>query len=364
MDPIRPDYDGAAITGLVPALVGGRPYPWMPEAVAGAESVVLLVLDGLGWNALDAYRNVLPELDALAGQSITTVAPSTTSSALTSLVTGLAPSQHGIVGYRMRVDGSVLNVLRWQHVDGRRPPDPFDVQRHTAFLGREVPVLTKSEFRRTGFTDAHLRGTRFTGWSAASTLVEHCRRLVADGERFVYAYYPSVDSVAHEYGLHDGYFEAELVAADGLVGAIRDALPERAALVVTADHGQVHWGRDGWVGIERLGSMVDDYAGDGRFRYLYARRGAAAELTAAAREEVGHQAWVFERAQLFEEGWFGPPPTSPSIPRRVGDVVLAAREPIAFIDPSMTRETALLAGHGSLTPDEMLVPLIAGRGRA
>jgi hypothetical protein len=48
----------------------------------------------------------------------------------------------------------------------------------------------------------------------------------------------------------------------------------------------------------------------------------------------------------------------------VGDVVLAAREPVAFVDPTLPQETKLLGMHGSLTPDEMYVPLLGGRGRA
>ncbi len=112
----------------------------------------------------------------MEGGPITTVVPATTASALTSITTGLAPAQHGILGYRMLVGGEVLNVLRWSVHGGGRPPDPFDVQRHTAFLGRPVPVVTKSEFRTTGFTEAHLRGGRFVGWHTTAALVEHCLR--------------------------------------------------------------------------------------------------------------------------------------------------------------------------------------------
>ncbi|MCZ7526177.1 MAG: alkaline phosphatase family protein [Acidimicrobiia bacterium] len=362
MDPVTPDYDGATVTGVVPALLGQLSVPWLPRTAAEAEATVLLVLDGLGWNAVEAHRSLLPELGAMEGRAIATVVPSTTSAALTSITTGLAPSQHGIVGFRMRVEDAVLNVLRWR-ADGWEAPDPFSVQRHTAFLGRPVPVVTKSEFRDGGFTRAHLRGSRFVGWSTCATLVEHCRRLVDEGERLVYSYYPGVDSVAHEYGLHDGFFEAELAAVDRLVGRMLDALPGRAALVVTADHGQVHFGREGWVGLDALDGLVGAYAGDGRFRYLHARSGAASELLAAATEEVGHQAWVLGREQLLDEGWLGPGPVAPGVRRRVGDVVLAAREPVAFVDPTFRKESQLLAGHGSVTPDEMLVPLLAAPGR-
>ncbi|MBV8950751.1 MAG: alkaline phosphatase family protein [Actinobacteria bacterium] len=363
MEPVAPDYDGASIVGVVPALVRGTRPSWFPEVARDRGPVVLLLLDGLGWTALEAHRSLLPRLGGLEGQAITTVAPSTTASALTSLVSGLTPAEHGIVGFRMRVDGSVLNVLRW-NTDTGPGPDPFTVQRHDAFLGRPVPVVTKSEFRSTKFTEAHLRGTRFVGWQTTSTLVQQCRRLIGEGERLVYAYYPGVDSVAHEFGLHDEFFRAELVATDRLVGDLLDALPSNVTLLVTSDHGQVHIGAAGWVGLEPLRDLVDSYAGDGRFRYLYARRGASRELLAAAREEYGHQAWVLSRDELADGGWLGPAPVRAAVRRRLGDVVLAAHEPVGFVDPTLPREAGLVAGHGSLTPDEMLVPLVAARGAA
>lgn len=361
--PVRAAYGGACLDQVVPALLTGRPERWLPEPVHGAASVVLLVLDGLGWSTVQEHRASLPELGAMTGGSITTVLPATTASALTSLATGMAPSQHGIVGFRIRIDDSVLNVLRWQVPYGRRAPDPFTVQRHTAFLGRPVPVVTKSEFRRTGFTEAHLRGSVFCGWSTVAVLVEQCRRLVGRDERLVYAYYPGVDSVAHEFGLHDEYFRAELAFADELVGRLLDVLPERTALLVTADHGQVHVG-DAWISLDPLRDLFRYCAGEGRFRYLFAGRGAGPALLEAATDAFGDRAWVFAREQLVDEGWLGPGPVIASIRRRVGDVILAPRDPVAFVDPDLPNEARLVGAHGSLTADEMLVPLLAARGRA
>lgn len=360
---VRPALDGASVAGIVPALLGANDASWLPEAAREAESVVLLVLDGLGWNALREHAADMPELAAMEGGPITTVVPATTASALTSIATGLAPAQHGILGYRMLVGGEVLNVLRWSVYGGGRPPDPFDVQRHTAFLGRAVPVVTKSEFRTTGFTEAHLRGGRFVGWHTTAALVELCLAEVASRERLVYAYYPGVDSIAHEFGLRGPVWMRELGAADAIVGALLDSLPAHAALLVTADHGQVHLERDAWIPIPDLGAMTTAMAGDGRFRYLYARKGAARELVAAAREELGDRAWVWSRAELLDEQLLGAGATG-SIPGRIGDVILAARTDVAFVDPALPNEVKLMSGHGSLTPDEMLVPLVAGRGRA
>jgi hypothetical protein len=357
---VLPAYGGPCVTGLAPALVGSQPVDWLPAPLEGADAVVLLVLDGLGWEAIQHHGSDLPVLGALEGRAITTVAPSTTAAALTSLATGLAPSQHGVVGYRMRVDGSVLNVLLWRTPKGKGP-DPYLVQRHDAFLGRPIPTVTKQEFRNSGFTDAQLRGTRFVGWSAASSLVVHCRQLIAAGERLVHAYYPSVDTVAHEHGLDNDFYRAELCATDALVGELLAELPESVALLVSSDHGQIHIGADGWIAIPELDPLVDLQAGDARFRYLYARRGAARELAEAAHEAVGGRAWVKTREELLDDGWLGPRPTG-SIGGRIGDVVLAARDPVAFVDPAMPREALLRSMHGSLTAAEMEVPLLAGRG--
>jgi hypothetical protein len=329
---------------------------------------VLFVLDGLGWNTLRARPDDLPTLAAAAGGCLTTVVPSTTAAALTSIATGVAPAVHGLVGYRFRVAANrprdVLNVLAWA-VPGE-VHDPARYQKLAAFGGRRVPVVHRAEFRGSGFTKAHLAGVEHVGWRVPSNIPVQVRRLVDRGERFVYAYYDGIDKVAHEFGLVDRYFAAELRAADRLFEDLLDALPDDVAVVTTADHGQVHWGTAGWRDLGDVWGLCATAAGDARFRYLYALDGAAGDLLAACRERFAEVAWVFPREQLVDEGWLGPPGGDgrPAFAQRVGDVVLAAREPVAFVDPGYTGEKALVAGHGSLTADEMLVPLLAARGRA
>lgn len=359
--PVMPAYDGAWVGGLVPALLGGAAADWLPAPVAGARAVVLLVLDGLGWEALRLHPGRLPTLCGFEGGPITTVVPSTTSAALTSIACGVSPAAHGVLGYRIRVGGHSLNVLRWQSAPDEGVPDPADVQPVVPFLGNPVPVVTKAEFRNTGFTTAHLRDTAFTGWRTTSALLEHVHRLVASGASFVYAYYDGVDKVAHEYGLDAPTYRTELVLVDRLVGDLLERLPSDVALLVTADHGQVQVGPAGAVALTDVRRLVAAYSGEGRFRGLHARSGASAELEAACRSLFADRAWVFTRDQLFDEGWLGAAGTL-AVRGRIGDIVLAAREPVVFTDPGQLKETRMLSQHGSLTPAEMEVPLLAGRG--
>jgi hypothetical protein len=360
-EPLRPRYGGASVERIVPALTGRTDRSWLPEPARDATTVLLLVLDGLGWELLRAHADDLPELDALTGGPITTVAPSTTAAALTSITTGLPPIEHGVLGFRVRIDGAVLNVLRWT-VDTGPVPDPFRVQRHPPFLGREVPVVTRREFRTSGFTAAHLRDVPFHGWTTPAVLVEQCRVLAAARVPTVYAYYPGVDTVAHEFGLCDGYLARELLATDRLVGALLDVLPGDAALLVTADHGEVHV--EEWHDLAPVASLVRGCSGEGRFRWLTAPRGGATELAAALRSEFGHLAWVMTREEVVDGGWLGPGPAPAANLRRLGDVALLPHAPVGFVDPAMPGERRLVGAHGSLTPAEVLVPLLAGRGRA
>ncbi|MFZ9040123.1 MAG: alkaline phosphatase family protein [Ilumatobacteraceae bacterium] len=366
--PVLPEYSGPNVRSLVPALLGpsswGEHLPdWMPECVRGAGQVVLLVLDGLGWEQLAERRHVAPVLSAMEGRPITTVAPSTTATALTSITTGLTPGEHGVVGYRMVLSGEVVNTLRWAHdgADRRRSQPPADVQPYPAFIGRSVPVVSPVELCGTAFSEAHLRGSRPVGVRAVSSLVVEVRRELLAGERFVYAYYAGVDRIAHERGFGE-FYDAELLAADRLVGDVLDVLPPGAVLLVTADHGQVQVGNAIVYPSPSLSSLVALQSGEGRFRWLHARRGATDELLAAATEEFGATAWVRTRDEIVDEGWLGPV-VSPPVAARLGDVALVARAPVSYHDPDDGGPFDLVCRHGSLTGAEMLVPLLAGGRR-
>jgi hypothetical protein len=364
---VLPDYGGACISSVVPALGARRTRrePWMPEALSEARQVVLLVVDGLGWEQMLEHRAELPTLFAAEGGPITSVAPTTTATALTSITTGRTPAEHGVVGYRMALPPAaahgrraVLNVLQWSAGEDLRARLPApSVQRYTPFETPGVPVVTRSEFAPSGFTAAHLTGARIVGWRMPSTLVVETHRLLRAGEPFVYAYYDGIDKVAHEHGLGEHYV-SELRAVDRMVGDLVAGLPAGAALVLTSDHGQADVPDMARLPGPDVMALVSLLSGEGRFRWLHARPGAADDLAKAAEEAFGHEAWVRTREQVIDDGWFGGP-LAPEAAGRLGDVALVARAPVAFLDPADPGETRLLARHGSLTSAEMYVPFVS-----
>jgi Type I phosphodiesterase / nucleotide pyrophosphatase len=373
-DPIIPRYNGPNVRGLIPALLGprGMSIPdWIPSCVAEAKQVVVFVVDGLGWEQLQERRHVAPTIAAMVGGPITTVAPTTTSTALTSITTGLTPGEHGLIGYRIDVGGDVLNVLRWntdgsgqhvggqQHGDARRVHEPARLQPFAPFMGEAVPVVSKAELEKSAFSTAHLRGSKPVGWRVASSLPVIVGQQLRAGERFVYAYYDGIDKVAHERGFGP-FYDAELAAADRLVAEVIAALPSGAALIVTADHGQVHVGERVLDLAAEVNRHVHHGSGEGRFRWLHAKRGTSADLLAAA---AVHRdvAWVVSREQVLDEQWFGPV-VAPPVQARLGDVALVAHADVSFHDAADSGPYPLVCRHGSLTAAEVYVPLVAVAG--
>lgn len=369
---VLPDYGGANLTGVVPALMErpGRRPAWIPEAARESEQAVLVVIDGLGWLQMQERLHLVPSLASMAGGPVTTVVPSTTAAALTSLVVGAPPASHGVVGYKVAVEGpagpEVLNVLKWKGASGdaRSFVDPESFQSMAPFGGSPVPVVSRAEFIGTAFTEAHQRGARQVGWFSASGLAVDVGRLVAEGERFVYAYYDGVDRIAHMQGFGP-YYDAELVAVDRMVGDVLAGVGPDTAVVVTADHGQVQVGSNL---VELDAGLMGEVAlvsGEPRFRWLHARDPSPAgvdRLAARAEALYGGQAWVVTYAEMEKEGWLGGPLTDP-VRSRLGDVALVPFEPIAFKEPGEGPDVRLVCRHGSLTAEEMLVPLLAARGR-
>ena len=373
--PVLPDYRAACLSNVVPALLGPPDASgWLPAPAREAKAVVLLLVDGMGWEQLQERTGLTPVLSGMEGGAITTVAPTTTTTALTSLTTGAAPGEHGLIGYQIHIQGQVLNALRWtagpKKGDARKSIVPEQLQTRPAFFGRRVPAVGRSEFHGTGFTRAHLDGVDHRGYKLTSSIAVEVQMLVDGGAPLVYAYYDGPDRVAHEYGFGP-YLDAEYAEVDHLVGQLLAALPPEAALLVVSDHGQVMVG-DATVELARdvlaLSAVV---SGEARFRWLHARPGRAGELLAVAAERYGHHGLVAGRQQVLDEGWLGPY-VSPEARSRMGDVALVPCDPVAFTEPKPPDQNPsgnkskspfqLIARHGSLTSAEMLVPCLAAYG--
>jgi hypothetical protein len=375
-----PRYGEASLADLVPSLLSALDVPGVanPLGLEPADRVCLVMVDGLGWELLEANRSRALFLHSAVDQArpLTAGFPATTVASLGSIGTGLPPGEHGLVGTTMAVPGQrgALNCLRWttagsgRQVDLRDRVVPEQLQpTQTAFEratadGVEVVLIGPRDHARSGLTRAVLRGGRYQSAISLGDLGGLAlRELAAGRRRLVYVYHRDLDLTGHARGVSGEAWGLELRHIDLLAEQIAGRLPRGSLLAVTGDHGMVELRPSQRVDLAdhpELGAGVRLLTGEARARHVHAVDGAAADVLAAWRAILGEAMWVVPREEAIAAGWFGPHVPDRVRPR-IGDVVAAARSAVGVFDrATYPGEATMLGHHGSMTPAEQLVPLL------
>ena len=186
--------------------------------------------------------------------------------------------------------------------------------------------------------------------------------MAASAERpsLTYVYDGDLDWTGHKYGVASSQWLQQLAMIDAEAEQLREALPDDRRLVVVADHGMVDSAMEHRLDIDEHLELRDGLAvfgGEARFRHLYCHNGAVADVVATWTEKLGDRADVLTREAAIARGWFGA--VTPSVLPRLGDVVVASRGDHAIMSTvDFPYENTLVGLHGSLTPEEMLIPVI------
>jgi len=367
-----PAFGGGSLADVLPAVLAGLGVPGEPATLDLPVSprVCVVLVDGLGWNALQARPNETPFLTSLldndGSRSITSVFPTTTPIALTSLGTGLSPGEHGIVGLLLRLpeDGRVVDTLALPaQVDMRAlQPRPTAFERAAA-AGVEVTRIGPRHFDGAGLSEAGLRGGRYVGAESVGERLDATHDAVRRGQRaLAYVYFGDLDATGHRRGCSSSAWLRELTHIDWVVEQIADVLPVGSTLIVTSDHGMVDVPfANRWDVAETpaLAAGVDVVAGDLRGLHVHVRPGATDDVVAAWRATLGEDFWVLSRDQAIGAGLYGPV-VAKHVYHRIGDVVALARDSSAVVDRRVMPPAllALVGLHGSVTEDELVVPLL------
>lgn len=376
--------------------------------------IVMVLVDGLGWQMLRERAGHTPNLRRLLADSdyLHTCAPSTTAAALTTLATGVYPGAHAMVGYAVR-DPLLRGHLGAGHVPG--PGDVFDLitfknSSHDPLTWQSVPTLIeranakanagcgpqlgavsigRSKFAGSGLSLAAWRGFKHIGVDALDQRPYQAYRAIKEGAKLVYLYVGELDHAGHNHGWHSDKWLEALEALDAMVGQLFRRLPAGTRIVLTSDHGMVDTDRHHRIDLAKEKELAKDVvavAGESRFLQLYVADGAANARAASgpARGAAGTQAagGVVEnsgREELAQSVakrwaeflgdraiWVGTDPAplmgplSPGARTAVGDVLVALNDNWTVVDSRVQsfHATQLIGVHGSLTPVELEVPLI------
>ncbi|MEL7625332.1 MAG: alkaline phosphatase family protein [Anaerolineaceae bacterium] len=401
-DLVIPNYDGYGLANLTPTAaywLGAGP---LPAPIFGREildqfkdhyhNVIVILVDALGYRQLkqliEMGRAPLWKQQLERGKlfPITSISPSTTATALTTIWTGTAPNQHGVIGYEMwhKELGLVMNNILHTPITYRgdvgglsragfeptRFMNQVPLGQRFANHGVESHGFLPGSIANSGLSQMHLPGSILHTFSAESDLFLNMRDLLnqpSKHRRFMYAYWSDVDSLMHRYGTYNDrvteqFFDFSNALFRLLVGGLDESVRQNSLILVSADHGSVETPTNSDFDLAnhpKLTSLLTMAPTcEGRLPFLYVKQGQLE----AVREYFEH-AWPGEfgfltRQQVLDLRLLGNGQDHPDLLDRIGDLVAVPLKPGSYLWwPDRTN--TMLGRHGGLHADEMLVPLFA-----
>jgi predicted AlkP superfamily pyrophosphatase or phosphodiesterase len=400
---VLPEYGGLGFAKIAPTVLGhfglDSALPPLssavlpPELLQGADRIVTLLVDALGHEQLARAleRGLAPRLTSLAERPgarlgvLTSTFPSTTPTALTTFGVGLAPGEHGVVN-QIAYDaslGTVVDILRFAPAHAGRPLEQAGLEpaewiglptvyERLRGAGVASTVARQGELRDTSLSKINDRGARYVGFRTLSDMCAQLRAAIkaASGPAYIHAYWGALDTLAHKYGVASPQHDAEVRLLDYalgelLLGGLRSP---KTLLLLFADHGQLDSGPERRVWLndhpELLGLLAAPPAGLWRAIILYVRPGREEEARGVAERLLGAYADVFTTEEAERLRLYGPGPLTAVARQRAGQLLLVPHEDwlIEHHYPGGERAPSRKIGqHAGLSPEEMLVPLLAVR---
>lgn len=355
-----------SLADVLPSCVAALEGRDNPLSLARATSVVVLVVDGLGYSSLRARAGYARTL-APASESFWSGFPTTTASALTTITTGALPGQHGLVGYSVldvAHDRVVKQLSGW---DDRL--DPATWQRESTVFERlegsgiQAYSVGPARYSTSGLTKAILRGSSYVNAeSIEARFAATAEILRSSSPSLTYLYVPELDMIGHRLGWESPEWSAALELVDSQIRSLSAALRPEQALLVTADHGVVDVPAHKHVLYGHKPELmrgIRHVAGEPRCLQLHYEPllgdDERARLQAAWIAAESHRSWVVTREEAVAAGWFGE--VAPEVLPRIGDLLVAARKGIAYYATDSDRGRGMVGQHGSWSPEETQVPL-------
>lgn len=393
---------GSSSQGMLPPLSAAS---LAPEMLEGIETVIVVVADGLGHHQLldvtqgNDNPNLRAWIEAIERDPgharlsrITSVFPSSTIPALTSLATGLPPASHGLIGWMVHLKelGGPTEVANWRPANriGSYLDPAWGMTERKAVLSHENihTRLSRDGVETYAVGPGHFQGAPFTSmlYDGASYLpyneAPEVGPLVADvmaksrakTRNYIHVYLPMVDSKSHTYGPRSPEHLKAVQQVDQVVGELMREVRNRpnTLLLVTADHGHieldlkyvVHMNQ-----IPNLSELLENLAllptGERRIIYFHPLKGREDKVRTYLESRLGFALEIHAASDLFAHPIFGPNGVDPRVAERVGPLVALAKgeHQVIFNHQPVGLPPAHRGDHGGTSSNEMHIPLLAFR---
>ena len=381
---IKPAYENASIVNLMASILQGLgSHSNQHSALSAldndlflhARNIVLLVIDGLGYNYLsnNAPHSVM---HSYLHDRLTTVFPSTTATAITTFMTGLAPQQHGLTGwftYFQELE-SILTVLPVKPRLGDSSLEELNIDvpslyGHTPvfdLLEVDCHIVTPRNIAYSDYSLAHRGKARISPYNNLTECFGLTRDIIRTdaNKKYIYTYWPQFDGMAHEKGVDSKDVADHFQEVDKAFGEfIEDIKGTNTLVIATADHGIIDSGPNYCIELEHhpeLHNMLSmPLSGERRMAYCYVKSDRYDDFSRYLANNLAEQITVHPSRQLLEQHYYGLGSAHPDLHSRIGDFVLEMNENHTIMDTLPNEKHFYHIGtHGGLSEDEMLVPLI------
>ena len=382
---ILPDFQGGSIVKLMRTLGDASgaqtPLPYAPlrdlkvSLLDTAHNIVLLVIDGLGYNYLQR-NGIGGTLHRHLHSRLTSVFPSTTASAVTAFLSGLAPQQHALTGWHMyfsELDAIAAVLPLKPRGAGEFDAPPGALSRrlfgHAPFvdrIARRATFVSPQAIANSEFNLYHSGRAAVRGYKTPAELFGQIEAAIREAAEpaYVYAYYSELDTLAHIHGVGSDKLATQFAALDEAFGAFLAAIAGSDTVVLAcADHGFIDSPPERQIDLAQHPKLAETLArplcGERRVVYCYVKPGQATRFEDYVAENFGHCMDAFPSRTLIEQGWFGPGEADPRLASRIRDYALVMREDWTLLDwVEGEKRYRQIGVHGGVSADEMFVPLV------
>lgn len=380
---VLPDYNGRSIVNLVSTIqiaCGSQPvYPKLknlhPDILAEKRNIVLIVLDGLGYEYLTDYGK-----DSIFNQyldtRLTSVFPSTTASAITTFSSGVAPLEHAITGWFMyfKEVGAASLVLPFcprfsgisYQMNDIKAEKIFDFPSIFPDLKREKYVVTVKYIKDSPYNNYSLKETERFGYTKLNGFTNAIIKTVKKNKnkKFIYAYWSEFDKNSHQYGISsEETFKHFKLLEKSISNLIKRLKGTDTICLITADHGLIDTIPERILNTSFFPELKDmlilPLCGEPRVPYCYVKASRKNDFQNFVESNLKDVCDLHASEDLIKKGFFGIDKENPKLRDRVGDFILLMKENYVLHDWLEGEKPFKFIGyHGNLTPEEMYVPLI------
>ena len=323
------------------------------------KNVVFIIFDGMGINPININLNPDTILRKNVKQVLTSVFPSTTTNATTSLLSNKYPMEHGWFGWCLYFEE--LNRV----VDIYLSSDSYTKEQISPdFMQKRLPFVPYYKYAKTDYSVSKVVPEFWHDGNDENRYVCNDNADYFDniekicnkkGKQFIYAYCPEPDHTMHEFGVSSKEaYEVINLLNDG-IEKLANKL-ENTLFVITADHGQIDV--DGYIEIykdKELLSMLE-YP-----QFLEARATAFKvkpqfhkNFEKMFNEKYGEDFELVKSKELIKDNYFGGKIISNNA-KLLGDYIAIGKTNKII---KLNENYENFKGHHTSLTAEMVVPLI------